>query len=42
MEDKRNRNIMIAVVVILVLCCCCIILGVSYQFGDQIFAPFLN
>lgn len=41
MEDKRNRNIMIAVIVVVILCCCCAGLYASWQFGD-VFLDALN
>jgi len=39
---KNNTAIIIAVVVVVLLCCCCITIGVLYQYGDQIFGPFLG
>lgn len=38
---KSNTTLIIAVVAVVLLCCCCVTLAVLYQYGDQIFAPFL-
>jgi hypothetical protein len=39
---KTNTTLIIAIVAVVLLCCCCITLGVLYQYGDQIFGPFLQ
>jgi hypothetical protein len=39
---KSNTTLIIAVVAVVLLCCCCITIAVLYQYGDQIFGPFLQ
>jgi hypothetical protein len=38
---KTNTTLIIAIVAVVLLCCCCLAIGILYQYGDQIFAPFL-
>jgi hypothetical protein len=34
---KKNNTVLIVVIVLVVLCCCCaVVVGLGYQFGDQI------
>jgi len=33
---KNNTTLIIAVVAVVLLCCCCIVLGLAWQYGDQI------
>jgi len=39
---KSNTTLIIAVVAVVLLCCCCITIALLYQYGDQIFGPFLG
>jgi hypothetical protein len=39
---KSNTTLIIAVAAVVLLCCCCITIGLLYQYGDQIFGPFLG
>jgi hypothetical protein len=39
---KTNTPLMIAAVAVVLLCCCCITAGILWQYGDQIFGPFLG
>jgi hypothetical protein len=39
---KSNTTLIIAIVAAVLLCCCCIGAGVLWQYGDQIFGPFLG
>jgi hypothetical protein len=39
---KSNTTLIIAVVAAVLLCCCCIGAGILWQYGDQIFGPFLG
>lgn len=33
---KTNTTLIIAIVAVVLLCCCCIVLGLAWQYGDQI------
>lgn len=33
---KNNTTLIIAIVAVVVLCCCCVLVGVAWQYGDQI------
>jgi hypothetical protein len=39
---KSNTTLIIVVAAVVLLCCCCITIAVLYQYGDQIFGPFLG